>query len=188
MFKLILSIVTLGIVLTSCTTNPEVETNSENKTNMDSTTENSTSRNLKNLQLNYETVITSTGLTQSTLLTKEEEKIYSLNKIDVSYSGDNFIYHFFETVFTDNKIKVILLGREYESENCIWLCVFDKEHNLLDTKEVYYDNAEGFKSVTSTIKNNTITIITNNDFAENENEKTVTENYSLTADNKLVKL
>lgn len=188
MFKLILSIAALSIGLTSCTSNPTVENNSENKTNIDSAAENLTSRNLKNLRLNYETVITSTALTQSTLLTKEEEKIYSLNKIDASYPGDNFIYHFFETVFADEKIKVILLGREYESENCIWLCVYDKEHNLFDTKEVYYDNAEGFKSVSTTIKNSTITIITNNDFAEKENEKTVTENYRLSADNKLVKL
>ncbi len=112
---------------------------------------------------------------------------FSIKKIDSSAGDENgFIYHIVDTLFLKQGLIVLLIGREYISENIIWLAVYNEEHQLIDRKQVYYDNAEGFLSVETTIKNNELTINTKNDF--DEGNKNTTEKYWLTGAGKIIKL
>ena len=51
-----------------------------------------------------------------------------------------------------------LIAREYENENAVWLCLFDKNQRMLNAKEVYYDNAEGNYQVEAVLKKDTLTL------------------------------
>ena len=83
-------------------------------------------------------------------------------------------------------MKVVLMGREYSEENIIWMLVLDEKGNLTSSKELYYDNAEGFRSVNSEIKNNIITVTTSNDFAETTAEQKMKQVFMVSSEGKIV--
>ena len=106
--------------------------------------------------------------------------------IDSSAGNENgFRYHVIDTLLLDQSIKVLLIGREYESENYTWITIYDGNNKLLDHKTVYYDNAEGFLAVETVIKNNQLIITTFNEYAEQEKDKKITEVYYLNENNKI---
>mgnify|MGYP001810349799 CR=1 FL=1 len=113
-------------------------------------------------------------------MTKEEIAAYFVEAIDESYI-DEYKYHLLDEVVNTPLYKVQLIAREYDNENTVWLCLFDKDHKILDAKEVYYDNAEGNYQVEAILKNDTLTL-----FMDDVNEGKYTEVYTFDKDFKLV--
>ena len=144
---------------------------------------------LKEIVLNERAVITGNRLSASKKMDGEVYKLLSVKMID-STAGDEtgFRYHIIDTLLSDHGIKVLLIGREYESENFIWITVYDDQNKLLDHRTVYYDNAEGFLSIETIIKNNQLGITTFNEYAEQEKGKKTTAVYHLDENNRFVKL
>lgn len=143
---------------------------------------------LKETVLNEKTLITGKKLYNSGTVGPDEFKSLSIRNIDSTGGDENgFRYHIVDTLFSGPDSKVLLIGREYESENYVWIAVFDNNNKLIDHKTVYYDNAEGFMSVESGIRNNLISITTINEYAENEKGKKVTGIFQLDGNNKIVK-
>ncbi len=141
---------------------------------------------LKETVLNEKTVITGKRLSAAQKVDAAGYKSLSIKMIDSTTGDENgFRYHVVDTLLSDQKIKVLLIGREYESENFIWITIYDDHDKLLDHKTVYYDNAEGFLSVETVIKNNQLTITAFNEYAEQEKDKKTIEVYHLNENNKI---
>jgi len=143
---------------------------------------------LKETLLNEKTVIANKRLAAAPAMNTETCKTLSVKVIDsTATSESHFNYKILDTLFAGPTVKILLIGREYESENIIWMAVYDLQNKLLDHRTVYYDNAEGFMSVETIIKNDQLNITTYNEYAEQENEKKRTEVFHLNEDNKIVK-
>lgn len=143
---------------------------------------------LRETILNEKTFITEKKLHNSTKIDPAAFRSLSVRAIDSTGGDENgFRYHIVDTLFLGQNVKVLLIGREYESENYAWIAVYDGNDKLLDHKTVYYDNAEGFMSVETTIKNNLISITTFNEYAEKDKEKKITETFLINENNKIVK-
>ncbi|MEP7164535.1 MAG: hypothetical protein ABI741_07570 [Ferruginibacter sp.] len=139
---------------------------------------------LKEIVLNEKTVITGKRLIASKKIDAALYRSLSIKMIDSTAGDENgFSYHVVDTLLSAHGIKVLLIGRAYESENFIWIVIYDNQNKLLDHKTVYYDNAEGFLAVETIIKNNKLTITTFNEYAETEKEKKKTEVYHLNENN-----
>lgn len=120
-------------------------------------------------------------LSGSPVCTESQVKSLSLNHIDSSGSGNHdFKYHVIDSLFVSAKGTILLLGREWPSENMAWLASYDAAYKLLDKQLVYYDNAEGFLSVESSISNNELIITTTNEF--DEGAKTTRSRMKITED------
>jgi hypothetical protein len=143
----------------------------------------------KEIILNEKTVIAGKKLSASMKIMQAQYNAFSINVLDSAGTSRNeYIYHLVDTVFIKPGIRILLVGREYDSENYIWLVVYNDQNKPVDFKAVYYDNAEGFLSVETMIKKDQLTITTLNDFAESESEKKKVERFQLGEDNKLIKL
>ena len=141
---------------------------------------------LKETVLNEKNVIAAKRLSASKKIDADGYRSLSIKMIDSTATGENgFRYHVIDTLLSDEGIKVLLIGRAYESENFIWITIYDDHDKLLDHKTVYYDNAEGFLSVETVIKNNQLTITTFNEYAQQEKDKKTTEVYHLNENNKI---
>ena len=141
---------------------------------------------LKEMVLNEKTVIADNRLHNSRKIGLTDYRSLSLKMIDSTAGDENgFSYHIVDTLLSGKDMKIVLIGREYESENFIWIAIYDGKDKLVDHKTVYYDNAEGFLSVETVIKNNQLTITTLNEYAEQKNK--LTEVYHLDENNKMVK-
>ena len=139
---------------------------------------------LKDARLNEKTMVSNKILAKSHKLSGEEFASLSVRSLDSTAGSENaFIYHLVDTLFSNNNIKVFLIGREYESENIVWIAVYNGQGKLLDHKQVYYDNAEGFLLIESSITNNQLSITTQNDFEGEGTKKTL--RYKLGPDNKI---
>jgi hypothetical protein len=142
---------------------------------------------LKDMSIDENTMITGRKLFTSRQLNNEEVKLFSIETIDTGAPEDDCTYHIVDTLFSGNDIKILLIGRVYTEENIIWALVYDKNNNLLDNKQVYYDNSEGAMSVQSSISNNSLTIKSINDYGATDEERERTEVYSLNELNRFVK-
>ena len=141
---------------------------------------------LKETVLNEKIIIAGKRLSASKKIDADGYRSLSIKMIDSSAGDENdFRYHVIDTLLLDQSIKVLLIGREYESENYIWITIYDNRNKLLDHKTVYYDNAEGFLAVETVIKNNQLIITTFNEYAEQEKDKKITEVYYLNENNKI---
>lgn len=133
---------------------------------------------LTEIVLDEKAVITDNKLAKSKKLSAQEAKALSVQTIDSTASGENsYTYHVLDTLFSGSTFKIVLIGREYTEENGIWVASYDNQQGLIHFLPVYYDNSEGFLSITSNVKNNLITIQTFNEYAERESEKQKTEVY-----------
>ena len=97
--------------------------------------------------------------TQRKKLTEELWRTLGFFNIE-KYNAD------FDYYITDTTDSLKIIERVYDSENYIWLCLVNKKNYYEDHVEVAYDNAEGFLTVTSVMKNNTVIVKTWNDFSE----------------------
>jgi hypothetical protein len=80
----------------------------------------------------------------------------------------------------------VLLCRGSENENIVWIASYGTGKKLIDYKQVYYDNAEGFLLVETIIKNNITSITTTNEYEEGKKVKT--EGYRFAPSYKLQKV
>ncbi len=113
----------------------------------------------KPFSLTFKKLIENSQLNKLPVLTKNEIKQYAIETaIDENYA-DDYKYHLVEKVLDTPTHKLYLIAREYENENAVWLCLFDKNGQIKYAKEVYYDNAEGNYQVESTLKKDTLTLL-----------------------------
>ena len=192
--KSALPFVLVVVIASSCNT-PSIEEKSIEQANPDTTAAKipepvvPLKATLKETVLNEKTLITGKRLYNAPKIDDDKFKLLSIKLIDSSGNDDNgFKYHIIDTLFTGAVTKILLIGREYESENAAWIAVYDHNNKLLDHKTVYYDNAEGFMSIETIIKNNQLSITTYNEYAEKEKDKKTTALYQLNENNKIVKL
>jgi len=143
---------------------------------------------LKDAVWNEKTLLAGKKLYASPIVTEGEYKSLSIQLIDSSGNErNNYKYHLIDTLYNGSEAIVLLIGREYETENYAWLVVYDLQKKLKDHLAVYYDNAEGFLSITTKIAGNKIIITTLNDFAEAENEKKIVSAFHINDDGGIVK-
>lgn len=91
----------------------------------------------------------------------------SIRSIDSSYSdGSGFKYFLVDTLYAGASVKELLIYRQYPEENIAWIVSYDPSLKILDKLQVYYDNSEGNLLVTSSIKNNMISVHTENVYSE----------------------
>jgi hypothetical protein len=115
------------------------------------------------------------------VLTKNEiERFKVETALDENFAND-YKYHLIDRVLDTPSHKMYLIAREYENENTVWLCLFDKNHKVLNAKEVYYDNAEGNYQVEAVLKKDTLTL-----FMSDVNDGKYTEVYSFDKEFKAV--
>lgn len=179
----------LSIMLnTACNSSTDKKTSETNKQDTTAIIVAPVKPMLKDVQLNEKTVILEKKLYNSEKISTDAFRSLSLGIID-STSGDEngFKYHIIDTLFSGPNVKVLVIGREYESENYAWVAVYDSNNKLIDFKTVYYDNAEGFMSVETGIKNNLLSITTYNEYAEKEKDKKVTAVFRIDENNKFIK-
>lgn len=118
---------------------------------------------LKDCMLTSESLISSGKISNSKWLTQQQLEALSVDKIDASFDADN-LYHVFDTLYESALGKVLLIGREHEFESKAWLVSYGANNHIAGSKIIYYDNAEGFLLVETSIKNDVITIVTLNDY------------------------
>ncbi len=81
-----------------------------------------------------------------------DKDLYKLEAFTRLKDGqDQFSYYILEEVNWGDSFKSFLIYEDYESESAIWLANYDKNYNLIDFLEVYYDNAEGAWTTTAKI-------------------------------------
>lgn len=81
-----------------------------------------------------------------------DKDLYKLESFTRLKDGeDQFSYYILEELNWGDSFKSFLIYEDYESESAIWLANYDKDYNLIDVLEVYYDNAEGAWTTTSKI-------------------------------------
>jgi len=136
---------------------------------------------LKALRLDGVTLLQKGMLRKGKLLTDDNKTSLDIEQLD-KMPAPEFKYRLLDTLFSGPQCKVLLIGREYVNENKAWLAVYDAAGKMISQLDVYYDNAEGFLSVSSVIKDSSITVTTLNDFEENEKEKKKVKTYAI--DNK----
>lgn len=128
---------------------------------------------IKPFSLTFINLIENNRLNKLPVLTKKEiEKFAVGTAIDENFA-DDYKYHLIDTVLNTPGHKMYLIAREYENENTVWLCLFDKDYKVLEAKEVYYDNAEGNYQVEAILKKDTLTL-----FMSDVNDGKYTEVYS----------
>ncbi|MBL0235365.1 MAG: hypothetical protein IPQ02_01740 [Saprospiraceae bacterium] len=132
--------------------------------------------------LSYLELIAREKLHQLKALSNTEFKAYQIESIDAFYDP-LYKYHFVDSVCVNSNGSLILIAREYDNENIIWLCNYDKNNILLHTKQVFYDNAEGNFQIESKLISNILTLKT-----DDVNEGKGQEKYKITTELKLVKI
>lgn len=132
--------------------------------------------------LSYLELMAREKLHQLKVLSITEFKAYQIEAIDAFYDP-LYKYHFVDSVCVNSNGSLILIAREYDNENIIWLCKYDKNNKLIDTKQVYYDNAEGNFQIESKLISNILTLKT-----DDVNEGKGQEKYKITNELKLVKI
>lgn len=81
-----------------------------------------------------------------------DKGLYKLNTFTRLKNGeDQFSYYVLEELNWGYPFRSFLICEDYDSESAIWLANYDKDYNLIDALEVYYDNAEGAWTTTSKI-------------------------------------
>lgn len=135
---------------------------------------------IKPFSLTFTNLIENNRLNKLPVLTKNEIEEYSVETaIDENFAND-YKYHLIDKVLDTPTHKMYLIAREYENENAVWLCLFDKNQRMLNAKEVYYDNAEGNYQVEAILKKDTLTL-----FMSDVNDGKYTEMYSFDKNYKL---
>lgn len=137
---------------------------------------------LKNVELNEKTVLNKKNISA---LDKSLQKKYSIRKLD-SLESDGFKYFIYDTLYSGKETTVLLISRKWPEENIVWLVIYDAAMNLMDQKQVYYDNSEGYLAIETSISNNQVKITTDNIYEESANTKK-TVSWFIDANNKLVK-
>jgi hypothetical protein len=125
---------------------------------------------IKDFTLRFDELIQKSGLHSKPVLNQQEINSWRIKEIDAFYD-DQFKYHFLDTILSSSDQITVLIAREYDNENIIWLSKFDRGLNLIRATEVYYDNAEGNYLLESVFKNNTLTLYSDD---VNEGKKTET--------------
>ena len=138
--------------------------------------------NCRPFNLSYLELMAREKLHQLKVLSITEFKAYQIEAIDAFYDP-LYKYHFVDSVCVNSNGSLILIAREYDNENIIWLCKYDKNNKLIDTKQVYYDNAEGNFQIESKLISNILTLKT-----DDVNEGKGQEKYKITNELKLVKI
>lgn len=128
---------------------------------------------IKPFSLTFANLIENNQLNKLPVLAKNEIENYSIGTaVDENFAND-YKYHLIDKVLDTPTHKMYLIAREYENENAVWLCLFDKNQRILNTKEIYYDNAEGNYQVEAVLKKDTLTL-----FMSDINDGKYTEVYS----------
>lgn len=179
------------ILVISCNENPAGKKNDIVVTDSAGTSEKTVMPDvpivLKDVTLNEQTLISGKKLSSSPAIDPKFYAGLSMKAMDSTASAESsFKYHIIDTLFSRPGLNILLIGREYESENIIWIAVYDSHNRLLDKKMVYYDNAEGFLSVETVIKNNQVTITSYNEYAEGGSQKKTTAVFHFNQENKLI--
>lgn len=127
---------------------------------------------LKPKSLTAETLIASGAMAGSLVLDGKQLAALSLKTIDKGFAP-TLRYHLIDTLYKSNGHYILLLGQWYDYENKAWVASYAAPHQLIDFKLVFYDNAEGFLSVETEIKDNLLTITTLNEYEEGAAKKKV---------------
>lgn len=126
------------------------------------------------------------GIKKISALKKKEFSILKIKTIDSTFNDPLFKFFSLDTLLNTDEQKVLLIAREYENENILWLVHYTKQNQIKEKVIVYYDNIEGFLTIESKIKNNTIKITSNETFEEQPKTTITTYNWKgkLILDNK----
>lgn len=118
----------------------------------------------KNFSLRFDRLIQKNELNHLPKLNQAQTDSWKIQDIDAFYEP-SYVYHFLDTVAVSEKHLLALIAREYANENIIWLCKYDQSGKMIHADQVYYDNAEGNYLLESTLKNNILTL-----YSEDVNE------------------
>ena len=141
---------------------------------------------LKEKSLTAETLIASGDMARGKKLSAQQLSALSVKKMDRGFDPQ-LQYKLIDTLYKSSSHFIVLIGQWYDFENKAWVASYTAPGKLVDFKQVFYDNAEGFLSVETEIKNNIITITTINEFEE-EGKQKKTERFRFGANYKLQKL
>lgn len=141
---------------------------------------------LKNKILTTETLIASGHMARCKKLGAQQLSALSVKQLDKGFDPQ-LQYKLVDTLYKSKTHMVVLIGQWYDFENRAWLASYAAPNKLIDYRLVFYDNAEGFLSVETTIKQNIITITTINEFEE-EGAQKKKETFRFGANFKLQKL
>ena len=125
---------------------------------------------LKEKSLTAETLIASGNMANSKRLSAQQLAALSVKKMDKSFDP-KLHYKLIDTLYKSKTHSVLLIGQWYDFENKVWVASYTAPGKLIDFKQVFYDNAEGFLSVETTIQKNIITITTINEYEEEGAQK-----------------
>lgn len=123
--------------------------------NLKATITNYANNNSLSIERPYTDSITAPKPHNIILLNKEHWDIMLLNKIELY--NDIFEYYIY-SVYKQKGNTILLINRDYEHETYHWICILNKNLELLDYKTIAYDNAEGFLYIYSEIKKENITV------------------------------
>lgn len=141
---------------------------------------------LKEKHLTIDTLIATGHLAKCKKLNKQQLAALSIKQLDKSFDPE-LQYRLIDTLHQGKEHYILLVGQWYDFENKAWVASYAAPNKLIDFRQVFYDNAEGFRSVETIIKNNTLTITTYNEYEKGAAKKK-TEKYSFDAAYRLQKL
>lgn len=67
------------------------------------------------------------------------------------YGQTHFKYYIMQKLNFRNNLKSYLILEDYDSEMACWIANYTNDYQLIDSYEVFYDNAEGFRWTHSVI-------------------------------------
>ena len=76
---------------------------------------------------------------------------YGFDVLQEYYEHESSDYKIFGQ-FVSKENKLLLIERKYSEENNHWLCILDKNNQIIDWLEIAYDNSEGFAAIKATTK------------------------------------
>lgn len=141
---------------------------------------------LKEKHLTAETLIATGHLEKCKKLSKQQLATLSVKQMDKSFDPE-LQYRLIDTLYQGKDHYILLLGQWYDFENKAWVASYAASNKLIDFRQVFYDNGEGFLSVETVIKNNTLSITTYNEYEEGAAKKKI-EKFGFDAAYRLRKL
>lgn len=85
-----------------------------------------------------------------------DKSIYKIDSFSRLKEGQTqFAYYLLDKPIENEVYKTCLIYEYYESEMAVWLVNYSSQDKIIDSLQIYYDNAEGAWQTTSTLNKET---------------------------------
>lgn len=103
------------------------------------------------VEINYDNYYSFVEQSKDTISVSDYDyyKLYEFTRLKNDQT--HFKYYILDVFNINSSFKTLLIAEYYLEENACWLVNYDRDNKVISAYEVFYDNSEGFFSITSSI-------------------------------------